>query len=75
MRIAKRAGFLVLVCLSAALLGGCKSDASFSDKEMQQFKEGPPAQPPPEAIQKMREGMQQPAPAGPPPAAAPGGGK
>jgi hypothetical protein len=37
-----------------AVLTGCKTDSQYSQKELAEFKQGPPKQMPPEAMQVMQ---------------------
>jgi hypothetical protein len=46
---------LGLVLAGSGLLAGCKSDSQFSKKEIEQFKQGPPKEMPPEARKMLEE--------------------
>lgn len=61
---------LALVGAFGMTLAGCKSDAQFSQKEMQQLKEGPPKEMPPQARKMFEEAAKAGAgkPSTPPPA-------
>lgn len=48
-----------------SILTGCSRDAQFSEQEMQQFKQGPPKEMPPEARRLFEKAMQKGAPRGP----------
>ncbi len=66
----KRTRVLLLAMLvtgaGALALGGCKSNSQLSDKELQQMREGPPAEMPAEARKAMQEMGTRRGPATPP---------
>ncbi len=45
--------------LAGGLLAGCKGDAQLSNKEIEQFKSGPPKEMPPEAKAMFEKAMRQ----------------
>lgn len=47
------------------VLTGCSRDAQFSGKELEQFKQGPPKEMPPEARRLFEKAMQKGVPRGP----------
>ncbi|NLI00803.1 MAG: hypothetical protein GX446_15080 [Chthonomonadales bacterium] len=64
-RIVARLVAVVCAAIGVLALAGCKPASQFSDKEMQQLKEGPPAEMPAEArkaMQDMRTGANRPTP-------------
>ncbi len=59
---AKRLLALASICLLllfGGLLAGCKGDAQLSNKEIEQFKSGPPKEIPPEAKAMFEKAMRQ----------------
>jgi hypothetical protein len=62
----QRLGLVLLsLLLVGAILAGCSRDAQFSEQEVQQFKQGPPKEMPPEAKRLFEKAMQKGVPRGP----------
>ncbi len=74
----RAAGAVMLACAVAlvTLVGGCKSNSQFSEQELKQMKEGPPAEMPAEGRKMMQEmGNRRTPPPPPRPKGQPGPGE